>query len=429
MACLPWRFLFGYTVNPIFHRTRTVFPINIKRQLRAVYAYSFTSALGVTNAVWVTLLAARGYSLAQIGLAEGIFHLVSLLAEVPSGVAADLLGRRRTLAASGLMACGSALTMAFGNSFAAVCLAMGASALSYNLISGTQEAITYDSLKQAGRSGEYLQVDANCCQLQTAGRLLSDCCSMLSGVLSFVGFYLADAVVGLARTVAAVFLKEPVVTRTQAARQSNPLRGIGRRLADHVRLTARFLTGSPRVALYIAANAVISLPCYLSYMYLQQRLVQAGFPTRWLGLPMLLTEAGGVLGVALGRRLRVRRLGPLYAVCALVCGVSTMAAGAALVAGAIAGGALISVSTQAWFLHVQQRLNDAYPSDQRATLVSVDSMAYSLLMIPASPLTGWVGDVTGHAGAGLVALGAVVLPSAAAAGFSAMHRRGAVKMK
>ena len=63
--------------------------MNIKRQLRAVYAYSFTSALGVTNAVWVTLLAARGYSLAQIGLAEGIFHLVSLLAEVPRGVAAD----------------------------------------------------------------------------------------------------------------------------------------------------------------------------------------------------------------------------------------------------------------------------------------------------------------------------------------------------
>ena len=68
-------------------------------------------------------------------------------------------------------------------------------------------------------------------------------------------------------------------------------------------------------------------------------------------------------------------------------------------------------------------------SDRRATLTSVDSMAYSLLMIPASPLTGWVGDVTGHAGAGLVALGAVVLLSAAAAGFSAMHRRGAVKMK
>ena len=47
-----------------------------------------------------------------------------------------------------------------------------------------------------------------------------------------------------------------------------------------------------------------------------------------------------------------------------------------------------------------QRLNDAIPSDRRATLISVDSMAYSLLMIPASPLVGLVGDLTGQAGAG-----------------------------
>ena len=40
-------------------------------------------------------------------------------------------------------------------------------------------------------------------------------------------------------------------------------------------------------------------------------------------------------------------------------------------------------------------LNDDFPSDQRATLVSVNSMAYSLLMIAASPAAGAVGDVFG----------------------------------
>ena len=50
-------------------------------------------------------------------------------------------------------------------------------------------------------------------------------------------------------------------------------------------------------------------------------------------------------------------------------------------------------------------------SDRRATLISVDSMAYSLLMIPASPVLGWLGDVTGHAGAGLCVLGGAVLLS------------------
>lgn len=58
---------------------------------------------------------------------------------------------------------------------------------------------------------------------------------------------------------------------------------------------------------------------------------------------------------------------------------------------------------------------DAIPSDQRATLISVDSMAYSVLMITASPLVGAAGDLTGHAGTGLVVLGALVAASAFAA--------------
>ena len=56
-------------------------------------------------------------------------------------------------------------------------------------------------------------------------------------------------------------------------------------------------------------------------------------------------------------------------------------------------------------------LNVNIPSDQRTTLISVDGMAYSLLMIPASPLVGAVGDAFGQAGAGLVVLGLLVAAS------------------
>ena len=85
---------------------------SLRRQLRCSYTYSFVLTLNITGAVWVALLAARGYSLWQVGAAEGIFHVVSLLAEVPSGMAADLLGRRRALALSGVAAAVSALLMA-----------------------------------------------------------------------------------------------------------------------------------------------------------------------------------------------------------------------------------------------------------------------------------------------------------------------------
>ena len=74
-------------------------------------------------------------------------------------------------------------------------------------------------------------------------------------------------------------------------------------------------------------------------------------------------------------------------------------------------------------LHCQRRLNRLFPSDQRATLVSVNSMVYSLLMIAVSPLVGWIGDAAGSAGAGLAALGLLLLAAGAAAGLLGLRRK------
>ena len=41
--------------------------MNLQKQLRCVYLHAFTSTLRFTDAVWVALLAARGFTLAQIG--------------------------------------------------------------------------------------------------------------------------------------------------------------------------------------------------------------------------------------------------------------------------------------------------------------------------------------------------------------------------
>ena len=71
--------------------------MNIKKQLACVYTTNLFSGLRITDAVWVALLAARGFSLWEIGLAESVLHIVSLLFEIPSGMVADLLGRKRTL--------------------------------------------------------------------------------------------------------------------------------------------------------------------------------------------------------------------------------------------------------------------------------------------------------------------------------------------
>ena len=389
--------------------------MNLQKQLRCVYLHAFTSTLHFTDAVWVALLAARGFTLAQIGLAEGVFHGVSLLCEVPSGMAADLLGRRRTLIFGGALGVVSAATMAFAPSLAFICAGMGLKALGYNLLSGTTEALTYDSLKTAGRERDYIKVDAKSSIFMKLASVLGALASLLAGVLTSAGYYLADAAVSAVSALAAANLTEPVVTDEQAAREKHILQELPARLRVHILDSLDCLCSSTPARRIIMADAVISLPSYLTSMFVQQRLVELSWPTALLFVPMLLSGLASMLGVEAARRLHPESLRRFYAVCALLCGGGCALVGAAPVLGCIFGCMLVQGVIDAYLLHEDQKLNDVIPSDQRATLISVDSMVYSLLMIPASPLVGAVGDAFGQAGAGLAVLGVLVALTGAAA--------------
>ena len=60
--------------------------LNIKRQLGLLYISNFMFNISIAGAAWVLLLVSDGYSLVQVGFAETVFHIVSLIAEIPSGM-------------------------------------------------------------------------------------------------------------------------------------------------------------------------------------------------------------------------------------------------------------------------------------------------------------------------------------------------------
>ena len=385
--------------------------INLKQQLGCVYMSNFFSGLRITDAVWVALLAARGFSLWEIGLAESVFHVVSLLCEVPSGMAADLLGRKKALVFGGALAVTYNLLMAFAPNLFAICFAMALNALYNTMFSGTFTALMYDSLKLEGREDEYIQVSANGSQISMLANAVGSLASLLKRFLGFAGFYLLSAAFEGVSTLACLFMKEPIVTEAQANRQKQTLRDLPGQFAQLVKDSLQILRTSPLAVKLIASSAVISVPSYLTKMFLQQRLVELGWPTEMLFLPLLLGGVSCVLGTEIGRRIRFRSMRRFYAVCSLLCGAGTLLVGVAPAWGGIFGMMLVQSVLEVYLLHESQKLNDAIPSDQRATIISVDSMAYSLLMIPASPLVGAVGDLFGQAGAGLALLGIVVAVS------------------
>ena len=172
-----------------------------------------------------------------------------------------------------------------------ICTAMALKALGYNMLSGTAEALIYDSLKMAGREKNYIKVDANASIFMKIATALGSLASLLAGVLRYAGYYLADAVSALLSALAAARLEEPIVTDEQAARERHTLRELPARLRVHILDSADCLRGSALARRLIAADAVISLPSYLTSMFVQQRLTEQGGAMEWLFLPGLLAGA------------------------------------------------------------------------------------------------------------------------------------------
>lgn len=385
--------------------------INLKKQLSCVYLSDFFSGLRITDAVWVALLAARGFSLGEIGFAKSVDYLTGLLVEIPSGMMADLFGRKKTLLLGGVLVIAYNLLMAAAPNLFIICLAMALNALSKAMFSGTSSALVYDSLKQEGREADYIQVSANEYQITNITNALGSLTSLLNKLLGFSGFYLLSAVFEGISTLASAFLEEPIVTEAQASRNRYSLRDLPDQFVQLIRDSIDVLRACPLVAKLIVSSAVISGSSYLAKMFFQQRLVELGWPTSLLFLPLLLSGLASVLGTELGRRVHLHNLRSFYSLCALLCRAGCLLVGTAPALAGILGCMLTDGVLGAWLLHENQMLNDAIPSDQRATLISVDSMTYSLLMIPASPLIGAIGDFFGQAGAGLALLGAAVILS------------------
>ena len=133
-----------------------------------------------------------------------------------------------------------------------------------------------------------------------------------------------------------------------------------------------------------AVGAAATMLLYL----LQARLPALGLPAGWLGPVLFLLSLGSTLGLQLARFAgRVP-----YGVTAVLCGGGVLL-GVLLACGSwlpavLAGGFLAGMLDDLLDVRSDVVLNQMVPSSQRATLVSVSSLTFSLVMLAVAPLMG-----------------------------------------
>lgn len=357
----------------------------IRKQLSKLYLSSMLGNLSLTGA-WVAILAARGYSLVEIGIAETVFHITSLIFEIPSGVLADVFGRKKMLFVSTMMRMIGSVIMIASNNLFMVCMSIAFHALSYNFSSGSDDALAYDSLKLAGMESGFERYESN--QL-IIYRLCSGISTLCAGFALTIGHRLAygtDLVMGVIQIMVLLSLRE--IYAANPAKDEE--RKIIRRLIACFQESLSFLKEARKVMGVMLCNSLVGAVDILLLFFLQAKLPEKGIPEWGLGMALLFMEMGGIVGSRLILKLSKVSYKWIFAVSALLVLIGVMAEHAPLYWVMALGGFIAAVGDDALQVRTNALLQKEFPSQQRATLTSVESFSFSAIMIVLSPLAGIV---------------------------------------
>lgn len=356
----------------------------IKKQLSKLYTSSIVRNLSLTGA-WVAILAARGYSLVEIGIAETVFHMTSLIFEIPSGVLADVFGRKKMLIVSTVMRMISSIIMILSKNLFMVCMAMVFIALGYNFSSGSDDALAYDSLKLAGMENKFEKYMSN--QL-IIYRLCSGISTLCAGFALTIGHRIAygtDLVMDAIQITILFSLRE-VYAGDQPKEAGN---SIGKNLIICFQESFAFLKKALPAMRIMLCNSLVGAVDILLLFFLQAKLPEKGMSEWWLGLALLFMEMGGIVGSRL--ILKLPKLGYkwIFALSTLLVLTGLLFEHAPLYWLMPLGGFIAAVGDDALQVRTNALLQSMFPSEQRATLTSIESFSFSVIMIVLSPLAGF----------------------------------------
>ncbi len=257
-----------------------------RRNAVLYYAYSFLVGFYIATGTTVLFERRLGLSFAQIFTLDAIYMLMFILFEIPSGALADLIGRKKTLLAGLATLVLAAFATGSAQNFTHLFLSFFVWAIGFSLISGSSEALIYDSLRNEKR---FHQVSGRALSFSVAGLALAGSVGPLLFSRNFRMPYFASALPFGAAFLAMLFYRE-----TAGANGASGFSA--RQHVLQIREGTRTAIGNRFILWSTGAMALVFAVSYTFTSLYQPYLVQVGFSVPQFAyiLPlMFITEAVG----------------------------------------------------------------------------------------------------------------------------------------
>jgi MFS family permease len=366
----------------------------LKRNISVSYIYNFLLQLNITSAIWVLYLAFRGMSLVEIGLLESVYHITGVLFELPTGVIADVYGKKFSVVIGRVVSVISCILMITSDSFWGFAIAFCLSSASMNLNSGAAEALVYDSLKELGEEDKYKKIWGNLAFVMSIAQGLA---VLLGGILADVRFlyaYILGTILQIGALIAAFRFSEPPIHK-EKNRYENQEKQQGNLIVNQLVTSIKVLKSRRMVFYLILFSSLIGSLQTTVFFYSQQYFSDMSYSKTAIAIicavSSLIEAISSKYAYRIEKALKLR--GTLISIALL--NILSLTGLAFIKNLSIAFFLVTSITGGLAFTIFSDYINSRIPSEYRATILSFDSLCFSAFMICVFPLFGLLAEKIG----------------------------------
>jgi len=348
----------------------------------------------MTSAIWVLYLAFKGMSLIEIGILESIYHITGLILEIPSGAIADLYGRKFSVIVGRVVNLISCILMITANSFLEFAISFILSSAAMNLNSGAAEALIYDSLKESGEEGKYKKIWG---QMAFVMSISQGIAVLLGGILADVKFlyaYMVGAIIQLLALLVSLSFTEPRVNNREF-NIGNLKRQKENIFINQLKISINVLKYRKVVLYIIMFSALLGSLQTTVFFYSQKFFSDMGYTKTIIAV---ICAIGSVIeafsskyAYKIENRLNIREI----LISLSVLNMIALAGLAFIVEFSIGFYLLTNLTGGLAFTILSDYINGRIPSESRATILSFESLWFSIFMIGVFPLFGFIAEKIG----------------------------------
>ena len=358
---------------------------SINRTIRRYYAFSFLENLHFFSAVLVPFFTDWGHiTQAEIQLLQSWFMLWIFLLEIPTGAVADLWGRKYSLALGCFVLTIGIVFYGSFSRFEMFLLAEFLFACGVALVSGANQALLYDALKEAGREEQSSAVFGRAATFELAGRLVAaPIGSWIAAKYGLNAPLLFSAIPVFVAACVALSIKEPVVYERTSERI---------RYLQVVRKGSFFFYRHKTLRILAVDALSVAIAGYFIIWLYQPLLKVVGMPIAYFGLihvglvgsEMLVSSNFARLERLFGSGERLLKCSALFVAIVFLL-VAWHPNIVTILVFIMIGGGLGITRLQLMLAY----MNKIIPSKQRATVLSSISMFRRFALVIVNPVIGY----------------------------------------